>query len=138
MLLAGTGVTGTDAVVIGATTVPSESAAMPESAVIDTVGPAAMAPTCAVARGITVRNGNSATQAANPSDQCSRPSEMFNRARTTAGSNCVPLWRANSSRASVAFIGFLYDRTAVMTSKESATLTIRAANAMSSPESPRG
>lgn len=99
--------TGVGAKDEGATIDPSEMAATPEMALTETVGVAAMAPTWAAARGMTVRKGSSAIQAAIPSDQCSRPSETFSRARTTSGSNWVPLLRANSSRASVAFMGRL-------------------------------
>ena len=57
----------------------------------------------------------------------SRPMEMFRNARTTSGSNWVPLHRAISSRAVAASTGALYERADVITSKTSATDTMRAA-----------
>ena len=66
------------------------------------------------------------------------PSDTFRKARTIAGSNCSPAHAASSRRAAGTLIGFLYERAAVITSKESATLTIRAANEIWSPSRPCG
>ena len=59
-------------------------------------------------------------------------------ARTTVGSNCEPAHRSSSARASAAAIGFLYDRAEVITSKASATATIRAERVIDVPRSPYG
>ena len=68
----------------------------------------------------------------------SRPSEMFRNARTGRGSNCVPAQRASSARPSTAPFASLYERTLVITSKTSATDTIRAARLIWSPAIPFG
>jgi len=67
-----------------------------------------------------------------------RPSEMFTKARTRAGSNCVPEQRVSSARASSGVAGFLYERIEVITSKTSAIATMRPGNGISSPAIPRG
>jgi len=90
-----------------ATIVPRERAATPDSVPTETVGPAAQALACAAILGRKVRIGTSASHAASPKDQWTLPRETFSRARTTAGSNWEPLFRASSLRASVAFIAFL-------------------------------
>ena len=70
--------------------------------------------------------GMSKSQASGPMTQRWRPTEMFRNALTIAGSNWVPAQRVNSLRASRGDMGLLYERAAVITSKESATATIRA------------
>ena len=55
----------------------------------------------------------------------SRPMEMFRKARTTIGSNWLPAHRASSSRAAAGVIALLYERAAVIVSKQSATATMR-------------
>ena len=82
--------------------------------------------------------GTSATHETGPMTQRRRPIETFSRALTMAGSNCVPAQRVNSCRAATGLRAFLYERTAVMTSKASATDTMRAPRDISSPESPNG
>ena len=67
-----------------------------------------------------------------------RPSETFRKARTTRGSNCVPAQRAISARPAFAEPASLYDRAEVITSKTSATATIRPASGIASPLRPRG
>ena len=51
--------------------------------------------------------------------------ERLPRARTTAGSNWLPAQRVSSIRAASTGRGFLYDRAAVITSRASATATMR-------------
>jgi hypothetical protein len=67
-----------------------------------------------------------------------RPREMFRKARTSRGSNCVPAQRAISDRASVALAGSLYERAEVITSNTSAIATMRPPKGISSPAIPRG
>ena len=50
----------------------------------------------------------------------------------------MPAQSANSLRAASVVIAFLYDRTAVIVSKQSATATIRPPSEISSPERPAG
>jgi hypothetical protein len=64
--------------------------------------------------------------------------ETLRNALTITGSNWLPAQRVNSVRAATGLIAFLYDRTAVITSKESATETMRAASEISSPDNPKG
>jgi hypothetical protein len=82
--------------------------------------------------------GTSATQETGPITQRRRPIETFSSALTMAGSNCEPAQRVNSCRAATGLRAFLYERTAVMTSKASATATMRAPSDMSSPERANG
>jgi hypothetical protein len=70
--------------------------------------------------------GTSNSQASGPTTRRWRPTEMLRNARTMAGSNWVPAQRVSSLRASQGDIGLLYERAAVITSKESATATMRA------------
>jgi hypothetical protein len=49
------------------------------------------------------------------------------------GSNWDPAQRVSSCRAAVTLMGFLYERAAVMVSKESVTHRIRPPSEMSSP-----
>ena len=67
-----------------------------------------------------------------------RGTEMLRNARTTVGSKWVPADRASSARACADEIGCLYERADVITSKASATATIRAESAMSVPPRPAG
>jgi len=60
------------------------------------------------------------------------------KALTIAGSNWLPAQRVSSVRAATGLIAFLYERTAVITSKASATETMRAPSEMSSPDNPNG
>ena len=82
--------------------------------------------------------GMSNSKATGPIIHRCLPIEMLRNARTMAGSNCDPAQRVNSFRASDGEIELLYERTAVMVSKASATLTIRAAKDMSFPANPNG
>jgi hypothetical protein len=66
----------------------------------------------------------------------SRPTRR--NALTTKGSKCPPEHLANSALASSKDIGFLYDREAVITSKASATATIRDPSGIWEPEIPFG
>jgi hypothetical protein len=54
--------------------------------------------------------------APNPMVRQRRPTEMLRKARTMAGSSCVPATRTSSSRAAVTLIERLYGRGAVITS----------------------
>jgi hypothetical protein len=75
--------------------------------------------------------GTCAIQAPKPIVFQSLPTEMLRKARTIAGSSCVPATRISSCRAAPTLIGRLYGRGAVITSYTSATDTIRAASEMS-------
>jgi hypothetical protein len=66
------------------------------------------------------------------------PSEMFTKARTRRGSNCVPEQRVISLRASAVPPAALYERADVITSNTSAIATMRPANGISSAAIPRG
>jgi hypothetical protein len=70
--------------------------------------------------------GTSNSHARGPMTNRWRPTEMSRKARTIAGSNCVPAQRVSSLRAADGDMGLLYDRAAVITSKASATATILA------------
>jgi hypothetical protein len=83
-------------------------------------------------------SGTSATQETGPTTQRRRPIETFRSALTMAGSNWLPAQRVSSWRAATGLNAFLYERTAVMTSKASATATIRAPSEISSPDKPKG
>ena len=97
------------------------------------VAPVAAPASCPPARCRGPRIGASAVQDIGPTVHQSLPRDTFRKARTIAGSNCSPAHAASSRRAAGTLIGFLYERAAVITSKESATLTIRAANEICSP-----
>jgi len=84
------------------------------------------------------RYGTSATQAIGPIAQRSRPMEIFRNALTMAGSNWPPAPLVSSLRAASDVIAFLYVRFAVITSKASATETIRAPRDISAPDRPNG
>jgi hypothetical protein len=60
------------------------------------------------------------------------------KALTITGSNWLPAQRVNSVRAATGLIAFLYERAAVITSKESATDTMRAPSEISSADKPKG
>ena len=83
-------------------------------------------------------SGTSATQETGPTTQRRRPIETFRSALTMAGSNWLPAQRVSSWRAATGLNAFLYERIAVMTSKASATATIRAPSEISSPDKPKG
>jgi len=77
---------------------------------------AAAAPVAAIAIGVTtgvsgaepaIAFGMFANQDSAPSFEVVFPMPRFKKARTTAGSNCVPAFRATSSRANEASIGSL-------------------------------
>ncbi|HTT91833.1 MAG TPA: hypothetical protein VMF65_19925 [Acidimicrobiales bacterium] len=84
------------------------------------------------------RKGTSATHETGPTTHRSRPIDTFRSALTIAGSNWLPAQRVSSWRAAAGLRAFLYERTAVMTSKASATATIRAPREMASPDRPKG
>jgi hypothetical protein len=125
MAMAGTG--GTSG---GATKVPKARA--------PTAVNAPATPLATGASGARPRNGCCASQERGPMASRSFPSPMLRNARTMTGSKWVPADRASSWRASSAGTGCLYEREAVMTSKASATATMRAAREISSPFRPRG
>jgi hypothetical protein len=75
---------------------------------------------------------------AGPTVDQSRPNDTLRNARTIAGSNCSPALAASPRRATGTLIGLLYEHAPVITSKESATLTMRAASEMTSRSSPFG
>jgi hypothetical protein len=83
-------------------------------------------------------NGTSATHETGPIIQRSLPIETFRKALTMTGSNWLPAQRVSSVRAATGLIAFLYERTEVITSKESATETMRAPSEISSPDKPKG
>jgi hypothetical protein len=83
-------------------------------------------------------NGTWASDANAPPARRNFGSETLRKARTISGLKWVPEQRVSSARASQSDIADLYDRTAVITSNESATATIAAARGMSWPASRRG
>ncbi len=85
-----------------------------------------------------VSSGSCAIHDPAPTTRQSRPTEMFRNALTTVGSNCAPEHRTSSCRAAMTPIGRRYGRTAVITSYESATATIRPAREIFSAASARG
>ena len=92
----------------------------------------------AVNDGAEPSNGVPTSHEVGPIAHRSRGAETASSARTTSGSNWEPLKRTVSSCAAARVIAFLYVRGPVMTSKESATATIRPASEMSRPLSPSG
>ena len=62
-----------------------------------------------------------------------RPTDTLRKARTMTGSSCVPATRTSSLRAASTLMGSRYGRGAVITSKTSATATMRAAREISGP-----
>lgn len=82
--------------------------------------------------------GNPASQAVGPIANSTRRCGTASRARTTTGSNWVPAQATISCSAASRFIGLLYGRIAVIASKQSATLTIRAPGLIASPARPSG
>jgi hypothetical protein len=74
--------------------------------------------------------GTSKIHAKGPMTNRWRPTEILRKARTIAGSNCVPAQRVSSLRAAEGDMALLYDRAAVITSKASATATILAPSEM--------
>ena len=88
--------------------------------------------------GRRARSGACESQESGPITSRILPREMFTKARTSRGSNCVPEQRAISFRASVAPPAALYDRVDVITSNTSAIATMRPANGIASPAIPRG
>jgi len=122
---------GVEAAACAAKTPPAVNAAAPTA----TWAPVARA--CpAIPRRAT--NGTSATHETGPITQRSLPIETLRKALTIAGSNWLPAQRVNSVRATTGLIAFLYERTAVITSKASATETMRAPSEISSPDRPNG
>jgi len=79
--------------------------------------------------------GTCANDASAPPARRSFGIEMLRKARTMSGLKWVPVHLVSSARAAARGIADLYERTAVITSKESATATIVAARGMSSPAS---
>jgi hypothetical protein len=110
----------------------------PTDIVVTTAALFAAITSCDPARESPPRNGTRATHEAGPTVHLSRPREMFRNALTTVGSNWVPAHRASSSRAAGTLAGFLYERDAVITSKASATATMRAPRVIDSSERPFG
>ncbi len=106
-------------------------------AVATTLSVPANVPTAGVS-GIRPSEGMWLSQESGPMITRIRPSETFRNARTTCGSNCVPAHFAISWRPSALFPASLYDRAEVITSKTSATATMRPGSGMSSPRSLRG
>jgi hypothetical protein len=82
--------------------------------------------------------GSPASHAVGPIAHCSRRCGTASRARTTTGSKWVPAQATSSARAASRFIGLLYERTAVIASKESATVTMREPSLMARPARPPG
>ena len=121
-----------------ATRAVSEAGSIP---VVVAVASVATAPNAAPTEGVIgsrARRGACESQESGPITSRIRPREMFTKARTRRGSNCVPAQRVSSSRASVAVAGSLYERAEVITSKTSAIATMRPARGIRSPSMPRG
>jgi hypothetical protein len=109
--------------------------------VVAAVAMVAAAPKAAPTEGVIgnrARSGAWLSHESGPITSRILPSEMFTKARTRRGSNCVPEQRAISARASVAVAGALYERADVITSKTSAIATMRPATGICSPAIPRG
>ena len=83
-------------------------------------------------------NGNPVSHDAGPIAHASFGAETASIARTTSGSNCLPLNRTSSSSPPARVRARLYGRAAVIVSNESATATMRPASEICVPLSPRG
>jgi hypothetical protein len=122
-------------------TVVSAKACGAMTPVVAAVASVASPPKAAVTEGVSgkrARIGACVSQETGPITSRIFPSEMFTKARTSRGSNCVPAQRVISARPSVALPASLYDRAEVITSKTSAIATIRPGSGISSPARPRG
>ena len=88
---------------------------IPVATVASVASPPNAAPTEGV-MGMRARSGACVSHESGPITSLILPSEMFTKARTRRGSNCVPAQRASSARASVGLAGSLYERAEVITS----------------------
>jgi hypothetical protein len=80
---------------------------MPDAAVVATT---AIPPSDVLRNGVSgmrARSGACDSHESGPITSRILPSEMFTKARTRRGSNCVPAQRASSARASVGLAGCL-------------------------------
>src|ERR1700722_10032506 len=112
---------------------------MPGAVSVTAVAPETIAaPQFQPRRSTQATSGNCATQDAKPTTRHNRPMEMLRKARTTTGSNWLPEHLTSSCRAAETLTGFRYGRTAVITSEEAATATVRHPSELCSPASPSG
>ena len=117
---------------------PTTALAAIVTAVVAAVAALVAAVVTALPIGTPRKIGKLVKNARGPAVRRRSPRPMFKNARETTGSNWDPALSATSWRASSAGIGFLYERVDVITSKASATATMRAASGISLPWRPAG